>query len=487
MTRRLTAALGAALAFALLLAGPAAAADTAGSVADRRAERVQARLSSIGNDPIAMRQFFVGLPKGADLHQHLSGTVYAEPMLSWAAADGLCLTPATWALSAPPCTSPAITAASVLNDAGTQAQIVNQWSMRFFTPTGTDSGHNHFFATFGLFGWVFSPQRVGDGLAQVLTQAARDHVVRVETKVTPNGSGASALATALVAAAPAAATDPSRFGEALAILRSAGLEAQATVASTTTDIWTTRAAADLGCGTPDAQPGCSVDYDFVAQTNRNAPPANVFSSLAVAFATASHDARWVGVDLVGPEDGVTSLADYGLHMQMVRFLSQQYPGVRIDLHAGELVPSLVPPADLTSHVEQAVRIAGTDRVGHGVDIAGEQDARSLMRLMRTRHVTVEIALSSNQQILKVGPRTSQFRTYRAAGVPMVLVTDDAGVSRSDLSEQYAMAYRWFHLTYADLKALSYQGVRSAFVSTAERRVLLGRLDAAFARFERTWS
>ncbi len=487
MIRRLTTVFTVLVGLTVLLVGPVTSPAVASVGSDRRADRVQARLASIADDPIALNRFFVDLPKGADLHQHLTGTVYAEPMLAWAAADGLCLTPPTWALSAPPCTSAQIAASSVLGNATTQAQIIGQWSMRFFTPTGIDSGHSHFFATFGLFGAVFSTQRVGDGLAQVLSQAARDHVLRVETKVTPNGPGAYALATAIGATAPGASNDPARFGEALAAIRSAGLDATVAQASSLTDAWATRAASDLGCGTALAQPACSVDYDFVAQTNRNAAPDNVFASLTVAFATASTDARWVGVDLVGPEDGVTALADYSLHMKMVRFLSQQYPGVHVDLHAGELVPSLVPPADLQSHVGQAVRVAGTNRVGHGVDIAGERGARPLLRLMAARQVTVEIALSSNQQILQVGPRSSQFRTYRAAGVPVVLVTDDAGVSRSDLSEQYALAYRWFDLSYADLKSLSYQGVRSAFVTVDERKVLLGRLDAAFARFERTWS
>jgi hypothetical protein len=31
------------------------------------------------------------VPKGADLHQHLSGSVYAETMLEWGRADGNCI------------------------------------------------------------------------------------------------------------------------------------------------------------------------------------------------------------------------------------------------------------------------------------------------------------------------------------------------------------------------------------------------------------
>jgi len=51
--------------------------------------------------PGAVRAFVQRLPKGADLHSHLSGAVYAERYLEWAAADGFCVDPAKPALVAP--------------------------------------------------------------------------------------------------------------------------------------------------------------------------------------------------------------------------------------------------------------------------------------------------------------------------------------------------------------------------------------------------
>src|ERR1039457_2681551 len=41
--------------------------------------------------PLALRNFLVGMPKGADLHVHLSGAVYAESFLRAAGEDGLCI------------------------------------------------------------------------------------------------------------------------------------------------------------------------------------------------------------------------------------------------------------------------------------------------------------------------------------------------------------------------------------------------------------
>ena len=48
------------------------------------------------------------------------------------------------------------------------------------------------------------------------------------------------------------------------------------------------------------------------------------------------------------------------------------------LHAGEIVSGLVPPADLRSHIRQAVEIAGAERIGHGVDVVGETNAGQLL-------------------------------------------------------------------------------------------------------------
>lgn len=43
------------------------------------------------------------MPKGGDLHNHLSGSVYAEDYLQWASDDGACVQLSDLSLRAPPC------------------------------------------------------------------------------------------------------------------------------------------------------------------------------------------------------------------------------------------------------------------------------------------------------------------------------------------------------------------------------------------------
>ncbi len=62
--------------------------------------------------------FWWVFPKGADLHVHLSGAVYAETFLRDAAEDGLCVDPVGLKLVPPPCASPLVPAARLSGNIG---------------------------------------------------------------------------------------------------------------------------------------------------------------------------------------------------------------------------------------------------------------------------------------------------------------------------------------------------------------------------------
>jgi adenosine deaminase len=138
----------------------------------------------------------------------------------------------------------------------------------------------------------------------------------------------------------------------------------------------------------------------------------------------------------------------------------------VTLHAGEIAPGLVAPADLQSHIRQAVEIAGAERIGHGVDVVGETNAGQLLAEMARRHVLVEVPLTSNAQILGVFGAAHPFVNYRAAGVPVALATDDPGVERIDLTHEYQLATTEYRLGYGDLKTLSRASLEHAFLPGA---------------------
>jgi len=180
----------------------------------------------------------------------------------------------------------------------------------------------------------------------------------------------------------------------------------------------------------------------------------------------AHEPGFVGINFVMPEDGYLSMRDYTLHMKMLDYLHSVYPRVPISLHAGELAPGLVPPEGLRFHIRQAVELGHAARIGHGVDALYEDDAPALLKEMATKHVMVEINLSSNEGILGVKGVEHPFPLYRAAHVPVALSTDDEGVSRIDITREYVRAALDYHLSYNDLKQLARTGMEHNFLSGA---------------------
>jgi hypothetical protein len=122
--------------------------------------------------------------------------------------------------------------------------------------------------------------------------------------------------------------------------------------------------------------------------------------------------------------------------------------------------------DLRAHVRKAVEIAGASRIGHGVDVMGEDDAPGLLAEMANRHVMVEINLTSNDTILDVLGAQHPFEAYRRAGVPLALSTDDEGVSRIDLTHEFVRATKTYGLGYADLKTFVRNSLEYAFLPGA---------------------
>jgi adenosine deaminase len=202
----------------------------------------------------------------------------------------------------------------------------------------------------------------------------------------------------------------------------------------------------------------------VYQVLREFPKAQVFAQTLAGFALAASDPRVVAINFVQPEDGINSMRDYHLHMQMVDFAKRLYPKVHVTLHAGELTSGLVPPEGLRFHIREAIDLGHAERIGHGVDIMYETGAVELLQEMRTKRVAVEINLTSNDLILGVKGSDHPFPVYRKYGVPVVISTDDEGVNRSHLTQEYQRAVITYGLTYADLKQIVRNSLEYSFLS-----------------------
>lgn len=434
--------------------------------AEARAAR--AYQTAMHDGPLALRAFLDQFPKGADLHIHLSGAIYAESFIRDAGQDQLCIDPAGLKFARDdqgnpikePCTPPLTPAALVPSNQDLYDRLVNAFSMRSFVPTPGFSGHDQFFSTFGRFGGL-NKRHIGEWVDEIASRAAAQNQQYVELMETPVFSHAAYLA----------AQNPlvPDFAKYRNTLLAVGLRDEIFV-----DREDVRAAEALRrdiehCGTPQAAPACRVQVRYIYQVLRGFSPEQVFAQTLLGFETIqasmdAHEPTWDGLNFVMPEDGFVSMRDYTLQMRMLDYLHSVYPKVHISLHAGELAPGLVPPEGLRFHIRQAVELGHAERIGHGVDVVQEEDAPGLLKEMAQKHVMVEINLSSNEGILGVTGARHPFPLYRAAHVPVALSTDDEGVSRIDITGEYVRAALDYHLSYADLKQLARTGMEHSFLS-----------------------
>lgn len=422
-------------------------------------ERTARYLDSIRHQPSLLLAFLNTMPKGGDLHMHLSGAVYAENYIRWAAEDGLCINRQTLAFAPAPCDADKSTvpATQLLKDAALYQQTINAQSMRFFS--GPESGHDHFFNTFSKFGAV-SRTRQGDMLAEVASRAAAQNISYLEILLAPDKGQADRFP----------AENGVAFTEDFASLRQAlldkGIGKVVAQGRANLDQFEASMRKALKCGTSNADPGCNVTVRYQYEIHRGLPPDLVFAEMLVGFEMASADPRVVDVNPVMPEDAYVEMRDFDLQMRMLEYLRGVYPKVSLSLHAGELWTGLVPPDGLRFHIRESIRRGGAKRIGHGVDIMFEDNAPELLKEMATKKIAVEVNLSSNDQILGVRGDDHPFPIYLKSGVPVTISTDDEGVARSDLTQEYLRALRTYPITYTQLKNIVRNGLEYSFLQGA---------------------
>lgn len=468
------------------------------ATADLRATRAFYADLIRGPEPdLATLALFMRLmPKGGDLHHHYSGTIYAETYLEWVRQAGGCI----WQADQPDLPgavrfavwetpddltddqrADCVTVDEIRSggdDDAFRRELISAWSMLDFGDYADQDGpgDQHFFATFPYFG-TLATANLAAGLRDLKERALAENIQYIETIVDQPPAGNDPDLAAAVDALHSGASDTT-VHEAL----TAYADFLAADATTQTLVAGYLAGLDAAAEGIDDE---TFTLRFQLYVVRSMAPSQVFARLHSAFVAAASGGKVVGVNLVAPENRPVAMRDYVLQMRMIALLRERYPSVRVALHAGELTVGLVPPAGLRHHIRDAILIAGAERIGHGVDIAVEDDAPGLLAEMRARGVTVEINLTSNEVILGVKDRAHPILIYRRFGVPYVISTDDSGVARNDLSSEYVLYASRYRPTYDEVKATVARSIRASFLTDAEKADQLAALEQRFAAFEAT--
>lgn len=149
----------------------------------------------------------------------------------------------------------------------------------------------------------------------------------------------------------------------------------------------------------------------------------------------------------------------------------------ITIHAGEGEPA--------ESIWQAAYFLHADRIGHGLTL---NDNDKLAQRFRDRNICLELCPSSNREVVGFyDPRYPISHNYPSypllelwnKGLPLTLCTDNPGISRTTLADEYltAAAMTGYQLNLWDVLAMIKQGFVHSFLSGNSKETLLKQVDA----------
>ncbi|WP_031433635.1 CRISPR-associated ring nuclease [Methylomarinum vadi] len=217
------------------------------------------------------------------------------------------------------------------------------------------------------------------------------------------------------------------------------------------------------------------EFRFIIIADRR-DPAALQQTIALAVAAKQ---RWpdfvVGLDMAGDE-AIPLTENIGKW-----FLPAFEVCLPITIHAGE--------GESASSIWQAAYHLHADRIGPGLSL---NDNPGLAERFRNRDICLELCPTSNVEVVgfKVpgNPPTEGYPDYPLMslwdkGLPLTLCTDNPGISRTSLSNEYLLAARMSEgrLSLWDTLAMIKQGFVHAFLPEQEKEALLKRCDADIYR------
>jgi adenosine deaminase len=208
--------------------------------------------------------------------------------------------------------------------------------------------------------------------------------------------------------------------------------------------------------------------NFLATVNRNQGIENFKTALNAAVSRVDNpDLHTVGITVLSAEDDIASQQEFDAQMSAIdelvklREKNNKKP-INFHLHAGELTLDYATYESMTDRISESVYKGHAKTIGHGVSIAWNEDVYDLLKYMRDEKIGVAVCPTSNEAILGVPAAENQFGLYWEADVPVAIATDDEGLSRTNLTNEYAKIITAFDLDYTEVKFLAFSSLEMAY-------------------------
>ncbi|WP_367363981.1 hypothetical protein [Candidatus Tisiphia endosymbiont of Nedyus quadrimaculatus] len=430
------------------------------------------------NDMAELNMFLSLLPKGGELHHHFSGAIYAENYLDFISKAGFYIDKNSYQVQKNKPNKTCLSVTALQDNYDLYTTILRHWSYgKFFYDHDytQEDGLKHFFNVFGYLAPIEAVD-VKSSLTLLKLRAKSENIQYIETILFPAPTSFNPALDKInqLTSNTDDTTINSVLRQAVDVLDKDSI-IQNEIAQNLREIVSNSQDIDDDDFSMRFQP-------YVLRFNK---PSLIFSGLYSAFLMVKNNTKFVGVNIVGNEAHPIALRDYKLHMKMFRFLKQKFPNVKLSLHAGELTLGQVTPEELSYHINDAVNVAEANRIGHGVDIMHESNPYQLINTLLNKNILVEINLTSNETLLGVQGNDHPVRLYMRYGVPIAISTDDPGVSRNNLTDEYLKFVTCYKPSYDKLKEIVSNSIKYSFLTEDEKIKQINLLNEKFIFFEDT--
>jgi adenosine deaminase len=139
-------------------------------------------------------------------------------------------------------------------------------------------------------------------------------------------------------------------------------------------------------------------------------------------------------------------------------------GLRATVHVGDKGPA--------AHVRYALDLLGCDRVDHGYHVLDDEALLERCYVQRVPFGTCPTSSTYVTRWTDLASPDHAIRRMIQAGLCVTLNTDDPGLFRIDLNDEYRIAARQMDATLAELKQLSLNGIQSSWLSKADKDLIV---------------
>jgi len=381
-------------------------------------------------NPQNLKKFVTNMPLGADLHCHVSGAVATEQLVKLAQEQQYCIND-RFVISKPIAGScPNANFTNVfLRSAANQKKTLEAWSMQNFVPNKDEDNKTHFFDAFKKFSLVAHENQV-EVITTIINDAHSQYIQYLELMLGMHGE----IPKVALPAENHAIADVLNNPEYTKYIQdNIAYFANLKNAIKTKTPWL----------------GNDVDVAWILEIKRNQPFEHFWINAVLAFAITDKVHDIVAINMVEPEYALIASQDYVKQIKLLEILHLYFPKVKIVMHAGEL-PVDVAQHSSVDHIATVLEYLQPLRIGHGAVIAYEKNQEKTIANMAQQSIPIEINLSSNEKILGIKGSQHPLKTYIKKQVPVVISSDNPGISKSNLSAEYLKALNEHKISLADL-------------------------------------